>query len=117
MDRSGQPGGIARRALLRAAAGTGAVLLFPRRSAAEATEIVIDNFTFSPNRLAVKAGATVTWVNRDDMPHSIVCAAIGFHSHALDSDDQISTRFDRPGVFDYICGLHPHMHGTVLVDA
>ena len=117
MMRMGQPGGIARRGLLRAAAGAGAALLFARRGMAAETEIVIDNFTFAPDRLVVKAGTTVTWVNHDDMPHSIVCAALGFHSHALDSDEQLSTRFDLPGRYDYICGLHPHMHGTVVVEA
>jgi plastocyanin len=113
----GQPGGVARRGLLRAAAGLGAGLLFARTGAAQEMEIEIDNFTFTPNRLAVKAGTTVTWINRDDMPHSIVCATLGWHSHALDSDDKFSTRFDLPGVYDYICGLHPHMHGTVVVGA
>jgi plastocyanin len=116
MTRLGQPGGIARRGLLRAVAGVGAALLFARRGVAAETEIVIDNFTFAPSPMTVKVGTTVTWVNRDDMPHSIVGAALGFHSHALDSDEQISTHFDRPGRYDYVCGLHPRMHGTVVVE-
>ena len=74
------PGGIARRLLLRRALGGGLVLAVVGRAAAaaeaDAEIVVVDNFTFSPTPLAVKAGSTVMWVNHDDIPHSIVCPAL-----------------------------------------
>jgi len=35
------------------------------------TEVKIDDFAFLPQRLAVKAGTTVTWINADDSPHTV----------------------------------------------
>ena len=79
--------------------------------------ITIDNFTFAPAVLTVKPGEKVVWTNHDDMPHSVVSAATPplFKSHPLDTDDSFSVAFDKPGTYDYFCGLHPHMHGTVVV--
>ena len=69
-----EPGGIARRLLLRRALGAGIVVVIGSRTAEAAdAEVVIDNFTFSPTPLKVKVGTTVTWVNHDDIPHSLVC--------------------------------------------
>lgn len=113
------PGGIARRGILRATlllAGGVALPCVPMRvAAADAAEIHIDNFKFAPTPLTVPKGATVTWVNRDDIPHSIVCQALGFHSKPMDTDASVSLRFDQPGRYDYVCGLHPFMRGQVIV--
>jgi plastocyanin len=113
------PGGIARRGMLRAVARlAGGVALLGatmRLAAADGTEIGIDNFKFAPTPLTVPKGATVTWVNRDDIPHSIVLQALGFHSHPMDTDGSVSLRFDQPGRYDYVCGLHPFMRGQVIV--
>jgi plastocyanin len=113
-----EPGGIARRLLLRRAltAGVLAAIARPALSAPE-LEIVIDNFTFAPTPLNIKVGATVTWVNHDDIPHSIVCPDLKMKSHPLDTDDSFAYRFERAGTYEYICGLHPHMHGQVVVQA
>jgi plastocyanin len=118
MDRVSEPGGIARRLLLRRAVAAGALAAIagPAVRAAE-VEVVIDNFAFAPTPLNVKVGATVTWVNRDDIPHSIVCPGLKVKSHPLDTDDSFTYRFDRAGTYEYICGLHPHMHGQVVVQA
>ncbi|HET6184566.1 MAG TPA: cupredoxin family copper-binding protein [Acetobacteraceae bacterium] len=106
-----------RRVLLRRlAAGTASfALLPPALRAAEAPTVRIDNFTFTPTPLTVAKGTTVTWVNQDDIPHSIYCAALNLHSHPLDTGDSFAARFDKPGTFDYICAIHPHMHGQVVV--
>lgn len=77
--------------------------------------ITIDNFTFSPDKLTVPKGTAVTWTNKDDIPHSIVLGSIGARSKAMDTDESFSYRFDKAGTFSYICGLHPHMHGQVVV--
>ena len=117
MDEMMQPGGIARRALLRRALGGGLLVAITARSAAAAdAEVIVDNFTFAPTPVRVKAGATVTWLNHDDIPHSIVCRALNVKSHVIDTSETFAYKFDRAGRFEYICGLHPHMQGMVVVD-
>ena len=110
-----QPGGNARRSLLRGALGASIVVLISTRAHAADAEVVIDNFTFSPTPLTVKAGTTVKWVNHDDIPHSIVVPALKVKSHPMDTNEDFSYRFEQVGTYDYLCGLHPHMHGQVVV--
>jgi plastocyanin len=85
-------------------------------SAAEDT-VTIDNFTFNPPRLVVATGATVTWINQDDIPHAIASVTKSFRSKALDTDDRFSFTFTAPGVYEYFCSLHPHMKATIVVEA
>ncbi len=82
---------------------------------AEGVEVRIENFTFNPGVLTVMAGTKVRWENYDDIPHSIVDAAAGIRSKALDTDESTELTFATPGTFDYICGLHPQMKGTIKV--
>jgi amicyanin len=82
-----------------------------------APAIAIDNFTFNPQRITVKAGTTVTWTNRDDIPHAIAAAGKQFKSKVLDTDNSYSFTFATPGTYVYFCSLHPHMTGTVVVEA
>ncbi len=104
------------------AATLGAVVLAaslslpPGARAAEAT-VKIDNFTFDPPRLTVKAGTTVTWYNQDDIPHTVVASERAFRSKTLDTDDRFSFTFTTPGAYEYFCSLHPHMTGTIVVEA
>ena len=79
-------------------------------------EVKIDNFTFGPQQLTVKAGTTVTWINQDDIPHTVVSTG-HFRSKALDTDDKFSFTFTTPGSYQYFCGLHPHMQGSIVVEA
>ena len=88
-----------------------------RQARADDAQVVIDNFTFAPTPLTVKPGSTVTWVNHDDIPHSIVCPTLNLHSHPMDTDETFVHRFDEVGTYDYMCGLHPHMHGRLIVQA
>jgi plastocyanin len=120
MNVTSDPGGIARRLLLRRVFGAGVVVLIGSRVRAAAereAEVIIDNFTFSPTPLTVKVGAKVTWLNHDDIPHSIICPALKVISHPLDTDDSFTYTFAQAGTYDYLCGLHPHMHGQVVVRA
>jgi len=84
-------------------------------AAGSATTVEIQNFTFTPGELSVKAGTTVTWVNHDDIPHLVAATDKGFRSPPLDTDDQFSFTFDKPGTFSYFCALHPRMTGTIVV--
>jgi plastocyanin len=81
----------------------------------EDLSIMIDNFTFEPAQLAVKVGTTVTWKNRDDIPHTVVSAG-KFRSKTLDTDDSFSFTFTAVGDYTYFCSLHPHMKGTITVE-
>jgi amicyanin len=120
MDKMLEPGVFARRLLLRRALSAGVVVVIASRAFAAAPEgpqVVIDNFTFSPTPLTVKLGATVTWMNRDDMPHSVVFPTLKLKSPPMDTDESFSHTFDAAGTFDYVCGLHPFMHGQVVVQA
>jgi amicyanin len=81
------------------------------------TAVSIDNFTFNPQKLTVKAGTTVRWTNKDDIPHAIAAVSKQFKSKTLDTDDAYSFTFTTPGSYDYFCSLHPHMTGTVVVEA
>lgn len=85
---------------------------------AQAPAVVkIDNFVFGPQALTVTVGATVTWVNQDDIPHSVVADDKSFKSKVLDTDEKFSFTFTKPGEYGYFCGLHPHMTGKVIVKA
>jgi plastocyanin len=83
---------------------------------AEDTAVKIENFTFAPQRVTVKAGTTVTWINDDDTPHTVSSATKAFKSKALDTDDKFSFTFMTAGVYEYFCSLHPHMTGTIVVE-
>src|SRR6516165_3637688 len=87
----------------------------PVAAAPDVAEVRIDNFTFSPAELTIKAGTKVVFRNSDDIPHSVVMASVGVHSKALDTDDTFSFEFNTPGTIDYFCGLHPHMKGKIIV--
>jgi plastocyanin len=78
--------------------------------------VKIDNFTFAPQRVTVKAGTTVTWTNQDDIPHTVASATKAFKSKVLDTDDKFSFTFTTTGVYEYFCSLHPHMTGTIVVE-
>ena len=92
-----------------------AALLSSTRARAEDTKVNIDNFTFEPNQLSVKVGTTVTWKNRDDIPHTVVSAG-KFRSKTLDTDDSFSFTFTSAGDYKYFCSLHPHMTGMIKVE-
>ena len=83
--------------------------------AADAAEIKIENFAFTPQELTVPVGATVTWLNSDDVPHSVVDKNKLFRSKALDTNNSFSFTFANAGTYDYFCGLHPHMTGKIIV--
>ena len=82
---------------------------------ASATEVKIDNFSFGPPTITVAVGTTVTWVNRDDIPHTVVSDDKVFKSKPLDTDDKFSFTFTKAGTYGYFCSLHPKMTGKVIV--
>ena len=97
--------------------GSGAQPSDPRTATAATHQVVIDNFTFSPPTLTVPVGATVTWINRDDVPHTATSTAKPklFDSGALDTDDRYTHAFTEPGTYPYFCAVHPKMTGQIIV--
>jgi plastocyanin len=75
----------------------------------------IENFAFSPGTITVPAGSTVRWINQDDSPHNIAAEDKSFKSKTLDTGDNFSYTFAKPGAYKYYCSLHPRMTGTILV--
>jgi len=99
----------------------GAILLltvsagFSATQAEESNAVVIKNFMFSPMAITIKTGATVTWKNLDGEPHTVVNDAGLFRSAALDQNDTYQFKFDKPGVYQIFCGIHPNMKATITV--
>ncbi|MFL6449094.1 MAG: metallophosphoesterase [Bryobacteraceae bacterium] len=83
--------------------------------ASDTSEIKIDNFSFTPKSMTVKIGTTVTWMNRDDIPHNVVSTERKFSSPVLDTDQAFSFKFLEPGSYPYFCKIHPMMTGTVVI--
>lgn len=78
-------------------------------------EIKIDNFSFTPTTISVASGTTVTWINRDDIPHKVAGTNDEFKSKVLDTDEKFSYTFSKTGTYSYFCSLHPKMTGQIVV--
>jgi plastocyanin len=116
MRRGARIGGvavIAALALLLAGSTEGAA----NREQPASAEVKIDNFSFGPATITVAVGTTVTWTNRDDIPHTVVSAddPKAFKSKVMDTDEKFSFTFTKAGTFPYFCSVHPKMTGTVVV--
>lgn len=79
--------------------------------------IEIKDFSFNPQTLTVKSGETVTWINRDEEPHTVVSVEKKFKkSTALDTDQEFTITAGAPGTYTYFCSVHPKMTGTIVVE-
>jgi amicyanin len=79
-------------------------------------QVKIDNFSFGPTTLTVPVGATVTWINQDDVPHNVVSTdGKDIKSPVLDTDQKFSYTFTKAGTYDYYCKIHPKMTAKVIV--
>jgi plastocyanin len=101
-------------ALLLLFAGSASITAKAQSSAANA-DVKIDNFSFGPETLTVPVGATVTWTNRDDIPHTVVSTDGVFKSKVRDTDEKFSYTFDKAGTYPYYCSVHPKMTGKIVV--
>jgi plastocyanin len=78
--------------------------------------IEIKNFAFNPQTLKVKSGEKITWINRDEEPHTVVSVEKQFKkSTALDTDQEFTITAGAPGTYTYFCSVHPKMTGTIVV--
>jgi plastocyanin len=113
----GAGAGGAPQAARQTAGDTGAPTARTTAAEERAAQVVIDNFAYSPREITVTPGTRVTWVNHDDVPHTVTSGVKPrtFDSGALDTDDTFSFVFRAPGTYDYFCAVHPHMTGKVIV--
>ncbi|MGH9714939.1 MAG: cupredoxin domain-containing protein [Candidatus Acidiferrales bacterium] len=82
---------------------------------AAGAQVKIDNFSFTPQEMTVAAGTKVTWVNHDDIPHTVVSTNEAFKSKALDTDDRFTFTFEKAGTYDYFCSIHSKMTARIVV--
>jgi plastocyanin len=108
---------ITRRLALGALAGLLTAAFAAGPAWADDVQMKIDNFFFTPQQITVKAGTTVVWTNGDDIPHTVTSKTGVFKSKVLDTGDKFSFTFTTPGTFTYFCALHPHMTGSIVVEA
>ena len=92
------------------------ITTFPQTPASGTYTVRINNFAFDPADITVKAGSTVRWVNGDEVPHRIQFDDEHYSTLLLGSSQSGSQRFFEPGVYPYICLIHPEMQGTVRVE-
>jgi plastocyanin len=90
-------------------------MIWAASEAAVPSIIEVKDFMFSPTTLTIEAGAQVSWVNKDDEPHTVVSDTGLFRSGALDTDESFSFKFDKPGTYHFTCSIHPRMVGTIIV--
>jgi plastocyanin len=80
-------------------------------------QIVIKDFQFTPQILRVKSGEKITWINRDEEPHTVVSVEKQFQKSApLDTDQDFTVVAGAPGIYTYYCSVHPKMTGTIIVE-
>jgi amicyanin len=101
--------------LLAFASSFGFDLAMAADAASQTATVEIKDMKYEPKVLTVTAGTTVTWVNNDDMPHTVTDKNRVFRSAGLDIGDKFSYTFTTPGAFDYFCTIHPYMNGKVVV--
>ena len=91
------------------------VITSTQTSAANVT-VTLANFAFSPASLEIKVGDTVTWINKDEVTHTVTGDTAGiFDSGNLATNATFSYTFTSAGTFKYHCLPHPYMTGTVIV--
>lgn len=93
----------------------GLLLCGPAMSAPAAVQVTIKNFDFQPMAVTIPVGGAVTWKNLDGEPHTVTSADGAFRSPALDENEAYTFKFTKPGVYQYICTIHPKMRATVTV--
>ena len=101
-------------AVLLLFAGSQSVTAADQPSAKNAA-VKIDNFVFGPQTLTVPVGATVTWTNSDDIPHTAVSTDGVFKSKVMDTDEKFAYTFAKAGTYPYFCSIHPKMTGKIVV--
>jgi plastocyanin len=89
----------------------------PSGDAVRSAEIEIEDFSYRPDPVTIEEGGKVIWKNRDSAPHTATAANSSFDTGTIEEDKLKSETFKEAGTYDYVCSIHPQMHGTVEVVA
>jgi plastocyanin len=106
---------MTRLALILGVALTGALLTPLALAEDGGATVTIHNYAYEPPVITIPKGGKVTWINKDDTPHTVVATDKQFRSPAIDTGDSFSRTYNEVGTFGYVCGLHPQMKGSVVV--
>ncbi len=89
----------------------------PSGDAVRSAEVEIEDFSYRPDPVTIEEGGKVIWKNRDSVPHTATAADGSFDTGTIEEDKIKSETFKQPGTYEYVCSIHPRMHGTVEVIA
>jgi plastocyanin len=110
---------ITRRMALRLAVSAAAVPLAAKMAFADGHTtthtVTIQNFTFEPANLMVKAGDTVMFVNEDSAPHTATADNGAFDTGRLNNGQSAAFQFPAAATLTYSCAFHPNMKGSITV--
>jgi plastocyanin len=81
--------------------------------ASKVVDVSIQNSAFNPASVQISTGDTVKWTNMDSFDHTVTGSI--FKSGNINKGQSYQFQFTKPGVYDYICTIHPNMKGTVTV--
>jgi plastocyanin len=84
-------------------------------SSGTGSAVDIQDFTFKPGELKVKAGTTVSFTNKDGFAHTATAKDKSFDSGNLDQNGTFEHTFEEAGTFEYLCAIHNSMTGTITV--
>ncbi len=106
---------ILRRAAVGAALAAVLAVPIPLLAAGKVHTVSIEGMKFVPERLEVKAGDTVNWVNKDLVPHTVTAAAASIESGSIAANASWKLKTSKKGEIDYVCRFHPGMHASLVV--
>jgi plastocyanin len=95
--------------------GQGANAPAPSGEAPRAEKVEIVDFAYDPDPVTVQVGGKVTWLNQDSAPHTATAEDGSFDTGTLEEGKLKSETFKQAGTYEYICQIHPDMHGVVEV--
>jgi plastocyanin len=87
----------------------------PSGAAPRAAKVEIANFAYDPDPVTVQVGGKVIWLNQDSAPHTATAEDGSFDTGTLEEGKLKSETFKQAGTYEYICQIHPDMHGVVEV--
>lgn len=87
----------------------------PSGDAVRSEKVEIVDFAYDPDPVTIEEGGKVIWINEDSAPHTATAEDGSFDTGTLEEGKLKSESFKEPGTYEYICSIHPDMHGTVEV--
>ncbi len=87
----------------------------PLTAGSTAESVAVRDFAYAPGNLQVPVGATVTWTNYDDAPHTATAKSGSWDTGILNKNEKNAITFDTPGEYEYYCKVHPDMIARLTV--